>query len=69
MDHLQQQQHHHQQEKQPQDTNDSLSTDTSNVSKPNIETLLQGNKRGLGSVDQMTYLDIRPHASCLLHRS
>ncbi|KAJ8660970.1 hypothetical protein O0I10_003192 [Lichtheimia ornata] len=42
MDHLQQQQQqHHQQEKQPQDPNDSLSTDTSNVSKPNIETLLQ----------------------------
>lgn len=56
MDHLQQQQQqHHQQEKQPQDPNDSLSTDTSNVSKPNIETLLQGNERVLGCVDQMAY--------------
>lgn len=54
MDHHQQQQQ--QGEKQSQDVNDSLSTDTSNVSKPNIETLLQGMQVYKVSIDQVAHL-------------
>ena len=57
MDHQQQQQ---QQEKQPQNVNDCLSTDTSNVSKPNIETLLQGNTSALDFIVQLTYWMLDP---------